>query len=66
MSTEWADKAERCQRAEDGFEPYHKWIPISTSKSSGGENVETLMCGICFYEINITEAFKNRTIYDIS
>lgn len=57
---DWNDKACRCPKAAKGFEPYHKWMPISKVKSAGSETVTMIMCGICFHEVNITEAFKHR------
>ena len=61
--TNWPEKACRCPKSAEGFDPYHKWIPISYSKSAGNVSVQTLMCGICFHEVNITEAFQHRDCF---
>lgn len=59
----WNEKSSRCPKAAESFEPYHKWIPISYSKSAGNISVQTLMCGVCFHEVNITEAFEHRDCF---
>lgn len=56
----WIHRSSRCPKAEEGFEPYHKWIPISKFISPQSESVMMIMCGVCFHEVNISEAFKHR------
>lgn len=58
----WKTKAYRCWKTEPGFEPYHQWIPISHQKSTSSDSVTLLMCGICFHEINISEAYAFRDV----
>ena len=60
--SDWVEKSSRCPRAAEGFEPYHKWIPVSTQNG----NVSMLMCGICFHEVNIAEAFEHRDCFSKS
>ncbi len=60
---DWNKKASRCPKVAEGFEPYHKWIPISTTKSSTSSTVTMLMCGICFHEVNLAEAFQYRDCF---
>lgn len=59
----WNEKASRCPKAAEGFEPYHKWIPVSTSISPTSQNVNMIMCGVCFHEVNLSEAFKHRDCF---
>ncbi len=61
-STEWCNKATRCPQAEEGFEPYHKWIVTSKVKTQSSESATMIMCGICFHEINLSEAHKHRDL----
>lgn len=61
--TNWPEKACRCPKAAEGFEPYHKWIPISSIKTNTSETVTMVMCGICFHEVNLTEAFQHRDCF---
>jgi len=63
---EWNEKVHRCPKAAEGFEPYHKWIAINKSINPGSESVSMLMCGICFHEVNISEAFKHRDVFKTS
>ncbi len=60
MDKDWSDRAARCSRAAEGFEPYHKFMPISTMVAGRSEIVTTIMCTICFHEINVSEAHKYR------
>lgn len=57
---EWYKRYSRCPLAAEGFEPYHKWQPVSTVKTSGSESVMMLMCGICFCELSLSEINKHR------
>jgi hypothetical protein len=57
----WSEMVARCQKAAEGFEPYHKWVVISKQKTPTSEFVNTIMCGICFSEVNISEARTFRT-----
>jgi len=50
----------RCAHAEPGFEPYHKWMPLSYSITKQSEHVTGLICGVCFQEALISEAHKHR------
>lgn len=61
--TDWNEKACRCPKAAEGFEPYHKWIPISTSMTPKGSTVTMVMCGICFHEVNLAEALQHRDCF---
>jgi hypothetical protein len=56
----WNEKASRCPKAAEGFEPYHKWFTVSKQKTATSEFISTIMCGICFHEVNITEAYEHR------
>lgn len=59
----WNDKASRCPKAAEGFEPYHKWIPAAYSKSAGNVTLQMLVCGVCFHEVNLSEAFQHRDCF---
>lgn len=59
----WVNRAARCPLAAEGFEPYHKWIPVSTKIASGSEQVRMLLCGVCFHEVNLKEAFTHRRCF---
>lgn len=65
MSTceEWNMRSERCPKAEPGFEPYHRWFPVSKQKTATSEFVSTIMCGICFHEVNVAEAYEHRDCF---
>ena len=56
-SEEWRDKAQKCSLANER----HEWIPIAWRLSQQSKHVSTMMCGKCFHEINISEAFEHRT-----
>ncbi len=57
-SKKWRDKAHYCIWSAE-IEP-HQWIPISWTLSEKGKHVQMLMCGKCFHEINVSEAFEHR------
>lgn len=59
----WNEKASRCPKAAEGFEPYHKWIVVSTRVSASSQTVSMVMCGVCFHEVNLTEAFTHRDCF---
>ena len=56
----WNDDFSRCKRADEKFEPYHKWFVISKIRTPGAEIVTGIMCGVCFHELMISEAHKYR------
>jgi hypothetical protein len=56
---EWRKKALNCQYGPETIN-YHDWIPIAYHINQFSKNVSTMMCGKCFHEINISEAFENR------
>lgn len=62
-SEDWNRKSSRCPKAAEGFEPYHKWIPVSKTMSASSEHVTVVMCGICFHEVNFSEAYVNRDCF---
>jgi hypothetical protein len=63
-SKDWCKKMSRCKMAAEGFEPYHKWQPINYTMTNRSKHVMTLMCGVCFQEVNIEEAHKHRDSMD--
>lgn len=60
---DWNQKASRCPKAAEGFEPYHKWIPAGYSVTPTSKNLTMVMCGICFHEVNLSEAFQHRDCF---
>lgn len=60
---DWNEKSARCPKAAEGFEPYHKWIPVSTTVTQSSHTVQMVMCGICFHEVNLSEAFQHRDCF---
>ena len=59
----WIEQSSRCPKAAPGFEPYHKWISINKILTPHAEIVTGIMCGICFYEVVISEAHKHRDCF---
>ena len=59
----WNDQSSRCPKAAEGFEPYHKWIPIYTSGTASMTVVTGLMCGICFHEVVVSDAHRHRDCF---
>ena len=57
-SEKWRAKAHYCNWS-SAPEP-HQWIPIAWTVSDKAKHVSTMMCGKCFHEINISEAFRHR------
>jgi hypothetical protein len=62
-STLWNKRAKVCPKALPGYSPYHQWIPISKVKTPTSEIVTVLMCGVCFHEVNISDAYKHRDCF---
>jgi len=60
---QWNERSSRCPKAAEGFEPYHKWIVTSTVITPTSQTVTMIMCGICFHEVNLSEAFQHRDCF---
>jgi hypothetical protein len=59
----WNDQSSRCPKAAEGFEPYHKWIPVSSIITPHMTAVTGLMCGICFHEVVVSDAHRHRDCF---
>lgn len=56
----WITSASRCNRAAEGFEPYHKWIVLSEIVTQTSRITTGIMCGVCFQQVELSEAHKHR------
>lgn len=59
----WNDQSSRCPKAAEGFEPYHKWIVVSTIATPRSSIATGLMCGICFHEVVVSDAHRHRDCF---
>lgn len=55
---EWLHKAKKCNSS---YDMKHIWMPIAWAINSSAKHVRTIMCTQCWHEVNISEAFQNRT-----
>lgn len=62
-SKDWCREMSRCSQTAAGFEPYHKWIPISNVGGGNSTHVTGLMCGVCFKEMIISDAHRHRDAF---
>ncbi len=56
------DAALMCQKNRGS----HSYIPVSWTKSSGGEHVTVLLCTTCLVRINTEELYKQFPIVDLN